>query len=268
MIGLKIQTLIGRIASFAVVPLYILFLRVMGYRIRDLRQIRRQWKELTQEHGGPWLICSNHLTMIDSLVITHGLLSLIDHLRHYGKIPWNLPERANYYHHLSLRVICYLSKCLPVHRGGDRDKMKNTLAACRELLAAKQHLMIFPEGGRSRTGRIDKENYTYGVGRFMAEFPDCRVLCVYLRGDCQKNYSALPLRGERFTLEIQALMPERTSLSGLKAQRHYAGRIIGTLLQMEEDYFALHRERYCRSGSAGQPEEDPGPALSGPGFHT
>jgi len=267
MTGLKIQALIGRIASFAVVPLYILFLRVMGYRIRDLRRIRRQWEELTREHGGPWLICSNHLTMIDSLLITYSLLSLTGHFRHYERIPWNLPEQANFYHSLSLRVICYLSKCLPVHRGGDRDDIKNTLAACRELLAAKQHLMIFPEGGRSRTGRIDGENFSYGPGRFMTEHPDCRVLCVYLRGDRQKNYSALPLWGERFTLEIQALMPERTALSGLKAQRHYAGLIIEKLLQMEESYFALHRERYCRSGSAGQPGEDPGPTLSGPGLH-
>ncbi len=263
MTSLKLQRIIGKIASFAMAPLYILYLRIIrGYRIRNLRQIRKQWKDLTQDYAGPWLICSNHLTMIDSLIITYGLLSLADHLRHYEKIPWNLPERTNYYHHLSLRVICYLSKCLPVERGGDRDKIMNTLASCRELLAAKQHLMIFPEGGRSRTGRIDRENYSYGPGRFLTEQPDCRVLCVYLRGDCQENYSTLPVRGECFTLNIQPLTPEPAGLSGLKAQRHYAGMIIGVLSQMEETYFAAHRERYCRSGSAGQPGENPGPALS------
>ena len=262
MIGLTIQTIAGRIASFALAPLYILFLRMMGYQIRDLRRIRKQWKDLTCEHAGPWLICANHLTMIDSLLITYGLLSLTDHFRHYERVPWNLPEQDNFYQHLSLRVICYLTKCIPVHRGGDRDKMKNALASCRELLAAKQDLMIFPEGGRSRTGRIDKENYTYGVGRFIADCPDCRVLCVYLRGDRQENYSTFPLRGDRFTLEMHALTQEPTALSGLKAQRHHAGRIIEDLSQMEEAYFALHRERHCRSGSAGQPGKNPGPALS------
>lgn len=265
--GLRVQIMISRIASFVVAPLYILLLRIMGYRVRNLRQIRRQWKELTRKHGGPWLICSNHLTMIDSLLITYGLLSLPEHLCHYGKIPWNLPERTNYYHHLSLRIICYLSKCLPVERGGDRDKIMNTLAACRELLAARQHLMIFPEGGRSRTGRIDKENCTYGTGRFMAECPDCRVLCVYLRGDRQEKYSVLPSWGERFTMEMKTLMPAPANLSGLKAQRYYARLIIEQLSQMEEDYFAAHRERYCRSESAGKPGENQGPALSGPGFH-
>ncbi len=263
MTGLKLQIIIGKIMSFAVAPLYILYLRIIrGYRIRNLRQIRKQWKELTQEHAGPWLICSNHLTMIDSLIITYGLLSLADHFRHYGKIPWNLPEQANFYHSWSLRTICYLGKCLPVHRGGDRDKMRHTLASCRELLAAKQHLMIFPEGGRSRTGRINRDDYSYGPGRFLTEHPECRVLCVYLRGDRQDNYSNLPLRGDRFTMEIEAMAPELTTLSGLKAQRHYAGLIIGKLSQMEEDYFAAHRKRHCRSGSAGQPGENPGQALS------
>jgi 1-acyl-sn-glycerol-3-phosphate acyltransferase len=267
MTGLTIQTIAGRMASLVLAPLYILFLRVMGYRIRDLRRIRRQWKDLTREHAGPWLSCANHLTMIDSLLITYGLLSLLDHFRNYERVPWNLPEQANFYHSLSLRVICYLSKCLPVHRGGNRDDIKNTLVACRELLAAKQHLMIFPEGGRSRTGRIDRENFSYGAGRFMTDHPDCRVLCVYLRGDRQENYSTFPHRGDRFTLEMHALIPEPTALSGLKAQRHHAGRIIEDLSQMEEEYFALHRERYCLSGSAGQPGKNPGPTLSGPGLH-
>lgn len=243
MTELKTQIIIGKIASFATVPLYIFFLRlIMGYRIRNVRKIRRQWQELTRKHAGPWLICSNHLTMIDSLIITCGLLSLPEHFRRYEKIPWNLPERTNYYHRLSLRIICYLSKCLPIERGGDREEMRATFALCRKLLAAKQQLMIFPEGARSRTGRIDGKNYSYGPGRFLAEHPDCRVLCVYLRGDRQKNYSTLPLRGEHFTLKMQALMPEPTTLSGLKAQRHYAGLIIRKLLQMEADYFAIHRE--------------------------
>ncbi len=47
--------------------------------------------------------------------------------------------------------------------------------------------MIFPEGGRTRTGRVDTEGFSYGVGRFVKEFPDLKVMCLYLRAIIRKR---------------------------------------------------------------------------------
>jgi len=267
MISLGIQTWAGRIASVVIVPAYFLVLRLLGYRIRDLDHLRRQWRTICEGHRGPWLLCANHLTMIDSLILIYGLLSLGDHFRHYEKVPWNLPERDNFQRNPVLAVLCYLAKCLPVNRGGDREEMKKTLATCHDLLANGQQILVFPEGGRSRTGRIDVESYAYGVGRFVAEHPDCRVLCVYLRGDRQDTYSDLPVRGDVFTMAIEPFVPERVSGQGLRAQRAYAGQIVQRLARMEERYFACHRQRHCRSEVVREPGEERGSSFSRPGLH-
>jgi len=265
--SLGVQAWVGRIASAAIVPAYFMFLRVMGYRVRDLDHLRRQWRGICEEHRGPWLVCANHLTMIDSLILIYGLLSLGDHFLHYERVPWNLPERDNFQRNPILATLCYLAKCLPVNRGGDREEMKKTLAACHHLLAHGQQILIFPEGGRSRTGRIDVESYAYGVGRFVAEHPDCRVLCVYLRGDRQDTYSDLPARGDVFTLAMEPFVPERVAGQGLRVQRAYAGQIVQRLARMEERYFACHRQRHRRSEVVREPGEERGSSFSRPGLH-
>jgi 1-acyl-sn-glycerol-3-phosphate acyltransferase len=264
----KIQEFAGRIAVILVAPLYILYLRMfMGYRIRDIKRLRREWKDLLREHEGPWLICPNHLTMIDSLIATYGLLSLYDHILHFERVPWNLPERKNFQRWLILTVLCYLAKCLPISRGGDREEMIKTMAACHDLLEAKQHLLVYPEGGRSRTGRINEENYSYGIGRFIAEHPGCRVLCVYLRGDNQETYSNFPPREDRFTMMIRAFVPVRTDMQGLRAQRDYAGQVIQQLSLMEEDYFTNDRQRHRRFDGAREPGQESERTFSQPRLH-
>ena len=60
--------------------------------------------------------------------------------------------------------------------------------------------MIFPEGTRSRTGRIDTENFSYGAGRLIEHIPECQVLCIYLRGDKQNTYSSIPKFNDRLSI--------------------------------------------------------------------
>jgi len=106
-------------------------------------------------------------------------------------------------------------------------------------LSRKQNLMIFPEGTRSRTGQVNTKDFSYGVGRFIKDVPDCKVMCLYLRGDGQDSYGTIPKFGERFTMLMSVLEPDRTEDSGLRAGRYYAKQVIKMLAQMEEDYFAL-----------------------------
>jgi hypothetical protein len=121
--------------------------------------------------------------------------------------------------------------------------MRKNLDKCIYLLRRGDNIMIFPEGRRSRTGRVNKEDFSYGVGRFIKNVENCKVMCMYLRGDKQTSYSNIPVWGEKFSVQIEVFTPEHMEGSDLRAQREYAKQIIDRLAQMEEKYFALRRER-------------------------
>ncbi len=264
---LHLQNFLGRLAIVFVAPFYFLVAHALHYRIRNLREIRRQCSAAFSEHKGPWLICANHLTMIDSFILSYAAFSLGRHYIRYKKLPWNLPERSNFQSNIFLAVLCYLSKCIPVDRGGSREKMKRVLEKCTYLLNHGHTIMIFPEGGRSRTGRVDRENFSYGVGRFIQDVPDCKVLCMYLRGDKQHKYSLIPAWGDKFDALVEVFQPTPVVQEGLRAQRQYAAQIIERLAQMEEKYFAAHRERHRRFDQSGERAKKHGFALSEENSH-
>jgi len=259
---LHVQDLIGRLSIFFIAPFYFLLTRIFFYRVRDLQEIRRQSNAEFAKHKGPWIICANHLTMVDSFLLGYATLSMRQHISGYKRLPWNLPERRNFQSNIVLALLCYLSKCIPVDRGGPREKLKKTLNKCVYLLRNGHNVMIFPEGGRSRSGRVNKESFSYGVGRFVRDVENCKVMCIYMRGDKQHSYSSMPSWGDKFSAQIEVFTPEPIEETGLRAQREYATQIINRLAQMEENYFAARRER-CR-GFEGfrEREEKHGFALS------
>ena len=259
---LHLQNFTGRVAILIIAPLYFLASKIFFYRVRNLKDIRRRCAAEFAKHKGGWLICSNHLTMIDSFILSYAMFSLGRHITHYGKLPWNLPERNNYKHNIFLAVLCYLSKCIPIHRGGSRDAMKESMDKCIYLLKHGGTIMIFPEGKRSRTGRVDQEGFSYGVGRFIKHLEDCKVMCIYLRGDKQDNYSVIPAWGEKFSVHMEVFQPQPAEGSELRVQREYARQIIERLAQMEEAYFALRRKRCGGFEGTGELGKKQGFALS------
>jgi 1-acyl-sn-glycerol-3-phosphate acyltransferase len=264
--SLLIQQSVGRIAVFLVVPLTCLVLRLMGYRIRELRRIRRECLRYFEEHKGPWLVCANHLTLIDSFILGWAMISPFRYVADYRLLPWNLPEQKNFNRNFLDTIFCYLAKCVPVNRGGDRTAMKRALEKCDYLLEKGQVLMVFPEGGRSRTGRVDTENFSYGVGRFVQTFEDLKIMCIYIRGDGQDTYSSFPRLGECFTVSVDVFTPERLEKNGLRAQRDYATQIIRRLSHMEEQYYA-HRQRHSGFNRPSKQGKEPGCAVYRPDFH-
>jgi len=264
---LLLQHMMGRVAVFILAPIYFAIIRLMGYRIRNLKQIREKCTRHFASNKGPLLVCANHLTMVDSLILTYTMLSMFRHMTHYEWVPWNLPERKNFQKNIILTVLCYLAKCIPINRGGSREEMKETLDQCSHLLECRQALLIFPEGGRSRTGIVNRESFSYGVGRFVKDFPDCSIMCIYLRGDGQRTYSSVPKFGEHFTATVEFMQPQLTTENGLRAQRDYAEQIINRLANMEEAYFNAHRQRHCGSDRSGEQGKESEYAVHQPRFH-
>ncbi len=235
--SLDFQETMGRLAVLFTAPLLFIAIKLAGYRIRDLKKIRRQIDPLMRRHSGPWLICANHLTLIDSFILAYAMFPAYRYMIHFHLVPWNMPEAMNFNRNLVVGGLCYLTKCIPVTRGGDRDVVRQSLEKCVRLLETGENLMIFPEGTRSRTGRVNTRDFTYNVGRWVCNIENVRVMCIYLRGDGQTTYSDFPRFGEKFTMMVEQCRPH-TRLKGLRAHRDCARQIIEQLAGMEKRYFA------------------------------
>ena len=98
---------------------------------------------------------------------------------------------------------------------------------------AARSALIFPEGGRSRSGRVEVENAAYGVGRIVKALPGCRVLCVYLRGDAQDDVQR-PARARRaLPRAARAGSSRRPSSAGCAARSTIARQIVARLAELE-----------------------------------
>lgn len=211
------------------------------YRINELRAIRKRYKKLLRSRKRPLIICANHLTKIDSLVLQWGLASFCSYFVCFKRFSWNLPERKRYKHNLFFRFVCYIGCCIPIDRGGDRKLVNRTLDKVKFLLQSKGIAMIFPEGKRSVTGKVDTEDYAYGVGRLIKSIKECDVLCIYMRGRHQETKSSVPAVGEQFYFDMQLITPESV-YAGVRATRELAFQIINQLSKMEKKYFAFNWE--------------------------
>jgi len=232
-----LQREISRLLSPLAVPVIGIALRfVLGYRIENLQGLRREYRRVCLERDGPLMICANHLTMIDSLLIAWALGSPWWYLRHFRTLPWNVPERSIFAATSLMRMAIYVLKCLPVERGGNRLEVTGVLSSLAYAVSNRELVLIFPEAGRSRTGLVDPKSAASGVGRIYRSVSDCRVICVYLRGDHQGGYSDIPVRGELFRGSVSVIEP-KTSDRGLRASRDIARQIAQRLANMELEYF-------------------------------
>ena len=238
-VALLVQLGVSRLLSPLWIPLTSAILRLgFDWRVdaEERAAARREYRRLRSESKAPILICANHLTMFDSFVIGWAIGYDRDYLRDFGALPWNTPERVRFASNWWKRILAYLYKCVPVTRGSDRAEVAKVLDKVQFLLTCGQTALVFPEGGRSRTGRIDVEAAAYGVGRIVTALPGCRVLCVYLRGESQETWSDLPRRGERFHVSVACMEP-KSDQRGLRASLDVARQITARLAELEQRYF-------------------------------
>lgn len=208
--------------------------------LADADAVRGRFRELVAGADGPVVLCANHLTLVDSAILAWALAPLPSYLRHFRRMPWSVPEKTNFAHTVGWRVAMFLGKCVYVTRGGPREEVRRTLGKIVHLLRSGDLVCIFPEGGRSRTGRVDTEGFAYGVGQVVQEVPGANVLCVYLRGRDQEAYSDAPRVGDEYHVEMEMFQPA-TASTGLRGARDLATQIVRRLADLEERHFAARR---------------------------
>jgi len=235
--SLERQRLVGRILAPVWIPLCVGIMRFgFRWRIEGLPEARRAFAEVRRHPEIPVLICANHLTMLDSAVIAWALAPAWTQITNYASLPWNTPARETFASSWGKRWLTWIMKCLPVDRGGDRRAVGDVLKRVMYLTDRGDVALIFPEGGRSRSGRVNTEAVTYGVGRVVKTLPGCQVVCVYLRGMTQKSWSARPSFGETFRVFVECFEP-KTDNAGLRGSVDISGQILRRLAAMEKRQF-------------------------------
>jgi 1-acyl-sn-glycerol-3-phosphate acyltransferase len=93
--------------------------------------------------GRPCIFMSNHVSNLDPPVLIPKLPGRCSVL--LKKQLMNIPILGH-----AMR----LAKFVPVERGGKRDSAQASVAAAAEALRSGLHIMVYPEGTRSRDGRL------------------------------------------------------------------------------------------------------------------
>ena len=258
---LSLQRALGRLNLLWTAPLlWFIAYVIMGYRCHErlaLRKKMRAW--IDEADGRPLIICANHLTKVDSVLLVLFLFSFWQIFFEFRLLPWNIPEADHIRFNPFYKVFCYLGKCIPIHRGGPARQKARTMAKITALLHEGEYLCIFPEGRRARSGSINVNEAVYGVGRLLMREPNCLVACIYLRADRGEGFGDFPRRASHFFWDADLISPA-THLQGMRGARELTQQIMERLKSMEEKYFVLYPsdhkqkdtarawQRYCRQG--------------------
>lgn len=231
------QRIVSMVTSPIWLGLTVLAIRFyFRYRIADVDALRAEYRRIRAQSDAPMLVCANHLTLVDSFLIAWALGSGPYWFAHPDGLPWNTPESTNFGKTWRARVMIYVMKCISITRGGPREGVASVLARIRYLLSAGETALLFPEAGRSRTGRVDEMAGAWGVGRVVGGLPRCRVLCVYLRGRKQETWSDFPEKGDVLDASIICIEP-KSDAKGVRRSLDLSRQVTRQLAQMEEDYF-------------------------------
>lgn len=226
-------------ATFSVVgPGSLLAMRVArNNRLEGIAEARRIYHEALAS-GRPTIVCANHLTMVDSAFLHWALAPVPEYLLHFRRFSWNVAALEHFDKNLFLKTIVFLAKTMPIDRSDD-GQGRAVLEKIRWLVSRGEVVTLFPEGARSRTGRIDPASVTYGVGQILKDLDRPQVLCAYLRGRRQQTMSAIPAWGDTLELKVELIEPS-TQQTGLRAARDLSRQVIGKLKAMEDAWLAAH----------------------------
>ncbi len=240
-LSLRVQKFWGFVNLIWFGPLFLFILRWLGgYRCANREAVRNKLEGILKDNPNrPVLLCSNHMTMIDSMLLTRFLFPFTSLFSNFERFPWNVPELQNFGVNPLYRLMCYLGKCVYIERHGSIESRKLSWSKITWLNHQGDFICIFPEGGRTRTGRVDRDAAVYGVGQLLQDNPNTLVICTYLRGKGQDSFSFFPKRGESFFVDVSVC--ECKVSPGRRGQKEITMQMFDCLESMEQKYFAARQ---------------------------
>lgn len=238
---------------------YWLFLFIIRrYSILAIQDIRKQFNSITKNNSDPLLICSNHLTYIDSVLLTLAFSSCKGYLINFHTMAWNFPKTTHMKKNFFYKFISYIGKCIFIELDASSENMNQPMKIAKYLLSKGEYIMLFPEGHRGKNGKVDTQNFTYGVGKLIYEIPNIKVLCVYLRGSSQKYSSNFPNKYDNFYCKLKLIDPTELNKqisnnhSNLRNIRNISKDVIEILSAMEQEYFSAtdHHQNHSQQSIA------------------
>ncbi len=155
----------------------------------------------------PLLVVSNHRSMLDSHVVSVAFGLWPRGLFDPRIAPFHTPEASNFMSTPGMFAFHTLLRCVPLQRGaGVHQPGLDTVI---ELLRRRNVVYMFPEGTRSRDGRIGRASP--GVGRVLLE-AGCPALPLHVSGTGRMLPigTRWPRRGDPIRITIgQVIPPER-----------------------------------------------------------
>ncbi len=235
---LHLQKLIGNLFFIFIGNLILFYFKfIKKYQYRHIKNLRNFYKEIIKLDQ-PILICPNHITYIDSVILNWFLANNFFYLRHFSKLPWNIPAKENVRKSLLFTIITYLTKCILIERRGTKQHKDLVMRKLKYLLENKEPVCIFIQGTRSEV--LEENQIHYGAGQLITEVPNTKVLVFYIRGKKQKQKSIFPKTKEDFYVNYKLLEPKINS-TGIRAQKEVSLQIFNELKKMENEYFSKYQ---------------------------
>jgi 1-acyl-sn-glycerol-3-phosphate acyltransferase len=152
------------------------------------------------------LIVSNHMTLIDSVLIQLFILKIFGWFgfikNNFRQILWNLPAKENMdllrNHSSKVGGFLYsnVNRMLPIDRL-DQDSSLKTLDEAKQIIIDGGVFIMFPEAGRTRRNEFNQEDMTPGAAKLLLDIEKESgslpgLLTIYVRAEDQLGHSNLP----------------------------------------------------------------------------
>jgi len=242
-LSVRVQNVMGQLFYIPLMWWVPLGFFLIGLRVKELKKLRAYYKEITDEKYPPLVICPNHLTYVDSIILITTFANHFWYPFHFRRHMWNLAAKE-YAKNPIFLFVCYFSKVLFISRENEKNNDYPTLKTAIKLLRCGHIVLVFPEGRRSKTGRFDDSKLAYGVGKIISEIGECRVLCTYLRcPELGEKARGLPALGSKYTILTELVHYNKKSWGSHPAAgitRDVADRI----KKLETKYFETLRNTH------------------------
>ena len=191
-------------------------------------------------HQPNTLILPNHRTMIDSYLVGH-ITSWPTGLLRPHVLPYHPAAQENFFKNRYIGWFSRKWRCIPVKRGC-RDF--NALQIMTETLP-KSHMILFPEGTRSRDGKLQKGRP--GSGKLIKD-TRCRVVPCYVKGmdKVLPIGRAFPRFFQRVSVIFGKPIPMDDLLQlpdGKETSQKIINRVMGHIAQLRDELERLEAER-------------------------